>query len=100
MDVSSQTKAILRWSVGVEMELRVAVICSGLQAGTHNSSACTSSNNTPVNHRRATGKMRKIISACSLALTFQVSEAGMLWKSNKQVKNTTNVFAIGIVNAN
>jgi len=86
--------------VGVEMELRVAVICSCFQAGTHNSSACTSSNNAPVDYRTVTGKMRKIINACSLALLAQVSEAGMLWKSNNQVKNITNVFAIGIVNVN
>lgn len=50
----SQTEAMLRWSVGVEMELRVAVIRSALQASTHNSSACTTSNDTPVDHRRAT----------------------------------------------
>lgn len=54
VDVSSQTEAVLRWSVGVEMELRVAVIRSALQAGTHNSSACTTSNDTPVDYRRAT----------------------------------------------
>lgn len=54
VDVSSQTEAVLRWSVGVEMVLRVAVIRSALQAGTHNSSACTTSNDTPVDHRRAT----------------------------------------------